>query len=165
MYRASPRYAAAAIASLAVAACASIIHGTRQDVGISSSPSAAQVTVDGLQTGTTPVVAHLTRKDNHIVRIELAGYKPYETTLTRKVSGWVWGNIVFGGLIGLAVDAISGGLYNLTPEQVSGTLLANSSKVAPLHDGLYVVVVLKPQPEWRKVAQLQRERPSVGTTD
>ena len=99
------------------------------------------------------------------VRIELAGYKPYETTLTRKVSGWVWGNIVFGGLIGLAVDAISGGLYNLTPEQVSGTLLANSSKVAPLHDGLYVVVVLKPQPEWRKVAQLQRERPSVATTD
>jgi hypothetical protein len=165
MYRASPRYAAAAIASLAVAACASIIHGTRQDVGISSSPSAALVTVDRIQTGTTPVVAHLTRKDNHIVRIELAGYKPYETTLTRKVSGWVWGNIVFGGLIGLAVDAISGGLYNLTPEQVSGTLLANSSKVAPVRDGLYVVVVLKPQPEWRKVAQLQRERPSVGTAD
>jgi hypothetical protein len=157
MYRVSPRYAAAAVASLAVAACASIIHGTHQDVGISSNPTAAQVTVDGQTTGTTPVVAHLTRKDNHIVRIELPGYKPYETTLTRKVSGWVWGNIVFGGLIGLAVDAISGGLYNLTPEQVSGTLLANSAKVVPMRDGLYVIVVLKPQPEWRKVAQLERD--------
>jgi len=157
MYRVSHRYAAAAIASFAVAACASIIHGTRQDVGISSNPSAAQVAIDGIQTGTTPVVAHLSRKDNHIVRIELAGYKPYETTLTRKVSGWVWGNIVFGGLIGLAVDAISGGLYNLTPDQVSGTLLANSAKIVAVRDGLYVMVVLKPQPEWRKVAQLERE--------
>ena len=67
----------------------------------------------------------------------------YETTLTRKVRGWVWRSIVFGGLIGLAVDAISGGLYNLTPEQVSGTLLANSSRVAPMRDGLYVMVSIR----------------------
>ncbi len=157
MYRVSPHYAVAAIASLSVAACCSIIHGTRQDVGISSNPSAARVSVDGIQTGTTPVIAHLTRKDNHFVRIELAGYKPYETTLTRKVSGWVWGNLVFGGLIGLAVDAISGGLYNLTPEQVSGTMLTNSADIVPTRDGLYVMVVLKPQPQWQKVGQLQRE--------
>src|SRR5256885_14019069 len=113
------RLAAASVEALCVGACASIIHGTHQDVGISSNPTAAHVTVDGQQTGTTPVVAHLTRKDNHIVRLELPGYKPYEATLTRGVSGWVWGNIVFGGLIGLAVDAISGGMYKLTPEQLS----------------------------------------------
>src|SRR5256885_116858 len=82
------RLAAASVAALLVGACASIIHGTHQDVGISSNPTAAHVTVDGQQTGTTPVVAHLTRKDNHIVRLELPGYKPYEATLTRGVSGW-----------------------------------------------------------------------------
>ena len=126
-------------------------------MGISSNPSAAQVTVDGIQTGTTPVVAHLTRKDNHIVKIELAGYKPYEGTLTRRVSGWVWGNIVFGGLIGLAVDAINGGMYNLTPEQISGVLLANNAAVTPARDELYLVIVLKPEQGWQKIAQLQRE--------
>lgn len=156
MYRATPRFVALAIASLTAAGCASIIHGTRQDVGISSSPSSAQVTVDGIQTGATPVVAHLTRKDNHIVKLQLAGYKPYETTLTRSVSGWVWGNIVFGGLIGLAVDAISGGLYKLTPEQMSGTLLANSATAVQTRDGLYVMVVLQPPPDWQKIGQLTR---------
>jgi len=150
------RLAAASVAALFVGACASIIHGTHQDVGISSNPTAAHVTVDGQQTGTTPVVAHLTRKDNHIVRLELPGYKPYEATLTRGVSGWVWGNIVFGGLIGLAVDAISGGMYKLTPEQLSGALLVNTA-AGSMRDGLYVVVVLEPRPEWRKIAQLQRE--------
>lgn len=137
--------------------CASIIHGTHQDVGISSNPTGAQVSVDGQVKGATPVVANLTRKDNHIVRIELAGYKPYETTLTRKVSGWVWGNIVFGGLIGLAVDAINGALYNLTPEQVSAALLAGTAHMVPTRDGMYIALVLASQPGWQKVGQLERE--------
>src|SRR5271166_377755 len=143
-------------ATFALCSCASIMHGTHQDVGISSNPTGAQVSVDGLLKGTTPVVARLRRKDNHIVRIELAGYKPFETTLTTKVSGWVWGNIVFGGLIGLAVDAIDGGLYNLTPEQISGQLIAGTAGIMPTRDGLYVAVVLAPQPGWQKVGQLER---------
>jgi hypothetical protein len=94
----------------------------------------------------------LTRKDNHIVRIELAGYKPYETTLTRKVSGWVWGNIVFGGLVGLAVDAIDGALYNLTPEQVSAALLAGTAHIVPTRNGMYIAVVLAPSRDGRRWA-------------
>ena len=144
-------------ASALLASCASIIHGTQQDIGISSSPTGAAVTIDSATHGTTPIVAKLTRKDNHIVRIELAGYQPYETTVTHSVSGWVWGNIVFGGLIGLAVDAISGGLYKLTPEQVSATLLAKSASVATTPDGLYLAVVLSPAPGWEKVGQLRHE--------
>ena len=143
--------------AVVLCSCASIIHGTHQDVGISSNPTGAQVSVDGQVKGATPIVANLTRKDNHIVRIELAGYKPYETTLTRKVSGWVWGNIVFGGLIGLAVDAINGALYNLTPEQVSAALLAGTAHMVPTRDGMYIALVLASQPGWQKVGQLERE--------
>ena len=149
--------ATAVVASVVVAACASIMHGTHEDVGISSTPTAAQVTIDGQITGTTPVVAHLTRKENHIIRMELPGYQPYEGTITHSVSGWVWGNIVFGGLVGLAVDAIDGGMYKLEPEQVSGLLLANNAVVTPNRDGIYMVVVLKPEAGWQKIAQLQRQ--------
>ncbi len=98
----------------------------------------------------------MTRKDNHIVKIQLDGYQPYEATLTRSVSGWVWGHLVFGGLIGLAVDAISGGLYKLTPEQIAGTLVAKSGRTQRDEDGVYVVVVLKPHDDWVKIGQLQR---------
>src|SRR6266404_2478012 len=97
--------------TLGVSGCATIIHGTRQDVGISSTPTGASVSIDNTENGKTPLIAKLTRKDNHIVKIELAGYQTFEATLTRSVSGWVWGNIAFGGLIGLAVDGISGGIY------------------------------------------------------
>jgi hypothetical protein len=42
----------------------------------------------------------------------------------------VWGNIVFGGIIGLAVDAITGGLYKLAPEQVSAQLARGEIQMA-----------------------------------
>jgi len=112
------------------------------------------VKIDNVSSGNTPVVAKLTRKDNHFVRVELSGYQPFDMTLTRSVSGWVWGNIVFGGLIGLAVDAIDGAFYNLSPEQVSATLAATHASVSKTGDGIYLFAVLKPQPGWVKVGQL-----------
>jgi len=148
------------VAALLSTGCASIMHGTSQDVGISSSPTNANVTVDKVAQGQTPVVAKFSRKDNHIVRLELDGYAPAEMTLTRSVSGWVWGNVVFGGLIGLAVDAISGGLYKLTPAQLQGTLARQGASIAPAKDGVYVVLVKAPEAEWVKVGQL-RQAPNV----
>ena len=99
-----------AVSALGLIACATIIHGTHQDVGISSVPTGAGVWVDNTEYGQTPLIAKLSRRDNHIVRIQMNGYQPFEATITHSVSGWVWGNIVFGGLVGLAVDAISGGM-------------------------------------------------------
>jgi hypothetical protein len=136
------------------AGCGTIMHGGSQDIGISSSPTAAQVSVDNLAKGNTPVIANLSRKNNHIVKIEMPGYAPAELTLTNSVSGWVWGNIVFGGVIGLAVDAISGGLYNLNPDQLQSTLAKQSAQIAPTKDGIYVVLVKTADPSWTKVGQL-----------
>jgi hypothetical protein len=114
------------------------------------------VTIDNLDSGKTPLVTKLSRKQEHVLRIEMAGYKPFEATLTRKVSGWVWGNLVFGGLVGLAVDAVSGSMYRLSPDQVSASLASGQASIRAQGDGLYVVAVLEPQPDWVKVAQLQR---------
>lgn len=143
-----------AIGLLAVG-CGTIIHGTNQDIGVSSTPSGASVTVDNKSYGKTPAIVKLSRKDNHIVKIELAGYQPFEATITKSVSGWVWGNILFGGLIGLAVDAISGGLYKLSPEQVSGMLSKEGMGHLYQKDTIYVAVVLKPNPSWQRVATLK----------
>ena len=72
------------------------------------------------------------------------------------MSGWVWGNLLFGGVIGLAVDAITGGLYKLSPAQLSAELAKQTASVAPTKDGFYVVLVPKADPAWLKVGQLQR---------
>jgi hypothetical protein len=139
---------------LALTACATIIHGSTQPLGVSSSPTNATVTVDKMNVGNTPVIAKLKRGDNHTVAINMDGYTPFEATVTKKVSGWVWGNIVFGGLIGLAVDAMTGGLYNLTPEQLTAQLAKQNAGVAPTKDGIYVILVKHAETGWQKVGQL-----------
>lgn len=131
------------------------MHQTTQEVGISSSPTKAKVTINSLSHGETPVVAELKRKRYHLIRIELEGYQPYEATVTRKVSGWVWGNIVLGGLIGLAVDAISGGLYKLTPEQIAGELKQTNAAVSQVGDTVYLTVVLRPKAGWERIDSLK----------
>lgn len=140
-----------------LAGCATIMHGKTQSVGISSIPEGATVTVDNQPVGTTPVFADLKRKDEHVVRISLEGYTTATLTLSRKTSGWVWGNILFGGLIGLAVDAITGGLYKLEPEHLSATMLREQSTALNNNEGVYVITVLKPRSDWVKIGQLQTE--------
>jgi hypothetical protein len=149
--------AGAAAAVLLTAGCATIMHGTSQDIGFSSTPTNASIIVDNKPLGNTPTIAKLSRKDNHIVRMELDGYQPFEATLTRGVSGWVWGNIIFGGLIGLAVDGITGGLYKLTPEQIAGQMAEQRAGATVTQDGIYVLVVLQSEPGWQQIGQLERE--------
>lgn len=142
------------VAAIATVGCASIMHGTTQKVGISSSPTGATVTIDNKSYGSTPLFADLNRGEVHIVTIEMAGYAKSQLTLTKSLSGWVWGNILFGGLIGLGVDAISGGLYNLSPEQLNAELGKNGANVSSTKNGIIVVVVLQPDPAWQKIGDL-----------
>ncbi|MGH7564422.1 MAG: PEGA domain-containing protein [Gemmatimonadota bacterium] len=141
-------------APIVLTACATIMQGTSQEIGISSQPTGARVTIDKLDSGTTPLVADLKRKNDHTIRIELDGYQPYELSITKHTSGWVWGNIVFGGLPGLAVDAITGGLYKLRPEQVEAELSRGDLGIHEGPDTIFIDVVLRPEPGWERVATL-----------
>jgi len=152
-----------AVAILAVAACAtlvacaSIVNGTTQDIGISSQPGGATVTVNGVVLGQTPLIADLKRKNEHFVTIELEGFEPYELTITKSASGWVFGNILFGGLIGLAVDAISGGLYKLSPESINAEMITATTE----GEGVFITVVLAPEPGWIKIGEMESATPSL----
>ena len=141
----------------AIAGCATIMQGTTQSVGISSTPTNATVTINNVEKGKTPIVVDLKRKDHHIVKIEMSGYLPYEATFTRSASGWVFGNIVFGGLIGLAVDAISGGVFKFTPIEITAVLQKQGGSAFYRKDFLYVAVVLQPDPAWEKIGQLEKK--------
>jgi hypothetical protein len=134
--------------------CATIMHGTHQAIGISSNPTNASVWVDQAYAGNTPVILGLTRRDNHIVRIEMEGYQPYEAVFTRQLSGWVFGNIVFGGVIGLAVDAISGGIYMLTPEQIQAEMRPGQMTCSRQSNDSFITVVLEPNQSWKKIGNL-----------
>ena len=140
-----------------LSACATIMSGGgKQGVDFTSTPTGATVMVDNRNVGITPVEAELSRKDRHLVRIDMAGYQPFEMQLERKVNNWVWGNIIFGGIPGLAVDAITGALYKLSPDPVSANLVARNAQADKQGDRIVVRVVLMPDPKWEKIGQLDR---------
>ena len=139
---------------ISLTSCATIMHGTTQCVGISSNPTNALVWLDRCYVGNTPISVNMTRKDSHIVNIELEGYEPYEATFSRKLSGWVFGNIIFGGVIGVAIDAISGGIYALTPDQVQAELCANQVVYSKKSTDSFIAIVLQPDPSWKKIGNL-----------
>jgi PEGA domain len=114
--------------------CATIFTGGRPDqkVEFKSIPQGATVYVDGEEVGQTPLKLPLARDMNHKVRIELAGYPTYERDIKTGFNGWVIGNIVLGGLIGLVIDIVSGSTDSLNPATVKVNFqeLAGKNKAA-----------------------------------
>jgi hypothetical protein len=103
--------------------CASVVSGRGQEIPLASTPSGADVTVDGIYMGTTPTIAPLRRKNPHNIVFSKKGYTEQTKTTQRKTNGWVWGNIVFGGIIGLIIDYSTGASYKIEPTAVEVTLV------------------------------------------
>ena len=139
---------------LTLVACASIVHGSTQHVQVASTPSAATVTVDGASKGATPVTIDLKRGATYAVRIEMAGYQPYEMELKKKLSGWVWGNIIFGGPLGVIIDASTGAMYKVSPSAVDASLSRGELATLRSGNGLYIGVTLAADPTWERVGTL-----------
>ena len=120
-------------ATLVFTGCASILGGgTRQDVQISSTPAAATIKVERtgvtgkIETvweGTTPATVNLKRKREYLVSVTLDGYQTIEVSLEHGTNGWVWGNLLCGGLIGLIIDFTNGAAKKLVPDEVNVQLV------------------------------------------
>jgi hypothetical protein len=108
------------LAFLFSAGCATIVSGGSQKVRLTSNPSGAMVTVDGsTQRATTPGEIVLPRNTSgYVLHFRKEGYEDSKQRLQSTMNGWVWGNLVFGGLIGLIVDFSSGAANSLTPGAV-----------------------------------------------
>ncbi len=119
------------VASMAVALVvnasgwATIVKGSHQQIAITSNPAGAYVKVDGIDKGETPMVIKMKRNKCHTVQLDKEGYETYEAAISTHGSGWIWGNILLGGLIGLAVDLISGASNNLEPDNIHAELTPN----------------------------------------
>jgi hypothetical protein len=91
------------------------IHGPVASIALSSTPAGARVLINSAFRGFTPVFIDLSRKKDYEVALLLDGYEPYSFSIKHKIdyAGWIIGNILFGGGIGLVSDAATGKFYNL----------------------------------------------------
>lgn len=141
--------------TLLVSSCATIVSGSKQNVKFTSNPSTATIFIDEVEVGKTPFEIKLARKSEHSVLIKLEGYQTYETKLTKKFNGWYIGNILFGGLIGIIIDPITGAMYNLSPDQVDAQMNKGTAFKSNGKD-IYVAVALNVDPNWKKIGQLEK---------
>jgi len=137
----------------AISGCATIVHGGPRNVSVASTPAGAKVSIYDrnntlVQTNTTPFVAKLPTKysyfkgETYRLEFDLAGHRPAEVTLQPSLSGWYFGNIVFGGVIGmLIVDPLTGAMYDLTPDKIQEPLAPGQAEVIREHKGFLVKLV------------------------
>ncbi len=141
--------------TLLMSSCATIVSGSKQNVKFDSNPGAARIFIDEIEVGKTPFEIKLARKSEHSVMIKLEGYQTYQTTLTKKFNGWYVGNILFGGLIGVIIDPITGAMYNLSPSEINAQLNKGTAFLSN-NKNIYVAVTLEIDPNWKKIGQLEK---------
>jgi len=100
-------------------------------VMIRSNPTGANVVIDDIAYGVTPVVANLIRKKRHSIVIKKDGYEEISRATTRGFNGWYLGNIILGGIIGLIVDPITGAMYDVEPSEINVPLPEIKEEGAP----------------------------------
>jgi len=141
---------------LTASGCATIIKGSDQEIGISSTPEKAELRVldrNNMEifSSKTPASVTLDRGDGffqkarYTVEITKPGYETKSIQLTGKLNGgwYLAGNLIFGGWIGwLIVDPLSGAMWKLEPDIVNVRL--DQEETAFLRsggEGIHVVLL------------------------
>ena len=110
-----------------LSACATITRGSSDVLIVNSDPSGAKVTTSTGLSGTTPATFKANRRGGFVVKIEKQGFETVEIQISSKIHGAggtaLAGNIIFGGLIGAAVDAGTGAAFDLVPNPVMAKLV------------------------------------------
>lgn len=131
------------LALLLCSGCASIVDGGRPKVTINSNPPGANITVmdaDGstVVTTNTPARVKLVRGkgyfqgERYTVKFDMPGYYPSEAHIKPQLNPWYFGNILFGGAIGLfIVDPLTGAMWSPHPKTIGRNLISTSQNLTP----------------------------------
>jgi hypothetical protein len=128
----------------ATGGCASITNGTSQSINVNSDPGEADCTLtrDGRELATvkTPAPVKVKRESRTIqVVCKKEGFRDGETTMDARFETATLGNLILGGVVGLAVDAASGAyqrydgfvMVHLTPSSPAAAVAQPATMPAP----------------------------------
>jgi len=139
------------VVALLAAGCASIVSHSNWPITFNSNPSGAEIVItdrngNQIHRGTTPTTLTLKSSSGFFsparydVEVKLAGYNVANASVSAEINGWYFGNLFFGGLIGmLVVDPATGAMWRL-PQQYTVNLVKASS-AAPNQHALHIVSI------------------------
>jgi len=117
-------------AGLLLMGCASIVGKTSETITMSSNVDDVDLVVKNsrgipVYHGTTPTVSTLKKRrgffsgETYTIYASKNGYTKQVKQLDTGLSGWYWGNIIFGGLVGmLIVDPATGAMWTFDEDTV-----------------------------------------------
>lgn len=120
-FRSTLSFVTASIALATASGCASIVKGTSQSVTVSTDPTAAtcHLSREGQPLGVvnpTPGTVQVGKASGTIsILCKKTGYQDAAGTLASSFQAMTFGNILLGGIIGVAVDAASGAMHEYPP--------------------------------------------------
>ncbi len=121
--------------------CALLFKGDTATVTFTSSPSQANVLIDGGVIGQTTVQARLKTNRSYNVTFQKTGFANQTFILTNRV-GTLWIILdILGGLVPLAIDAATGAWFELDTTNVNVVLSTQTMSHEPLP--IWAVEVLK----------------------
>lgn len=116
------RRAGVMASTMLLAGCGALFNSGLQTVQFTSSPDQAEVWVDGIPRGRTPLTLGLAKNQSHTVLFKLPGYSDFGTVIHRQVSAKYIVLDVLGGVIPVVIDAVTGSWYKLSDNTVHGAL-------------------------------------------
>lgn len=119
--------AAVLAALLLVGGCASMVNGPTQTIPVTSDPAGALVFLDDVGAGVTPCKVTLDRKSDHLLVLRKDGHEEYTMELRRTASPWVYGNVFFGGLVGIYSDTQGGAQFQFMYDKIQIQLRPTST--------------------------------------
>jgi hypothetical protein len=155
------RYSTLALAALILfsTSCASIVSKSSYPLTINTAPNDARVRIvddSGMAVylGNSPATVDLKagskyfKKASYSVYISKEGYDELIIPVNFKLDGWYFGNLIFGGLIGLLiVDPATGAMYKIETENISANL--TQSVGSTQQQGLEVYAIDDIPAAWR----------------
>lgn len=136
------RAALAGLSLVTLGACSTIVEGSSQNVTVMTDPSGASCRLEsnrgivGIVNPTPGSIQLEKSKDNVTVLCEKEGYQPSAGTLASSFEGMTFGNIIFGGIVGVGIDAASGAM-NKYPPSVTVQLAPVSFPSASARDAFF----------------------------
>jgi len=120
--------------------CATIVKGGRTDLVVESPTPGAEVSIKAFSgpevyAGPSPARVKVNKSDQYTVTVTAPGHKPQKQVVSKSISGWMFGNVVWiipilWG-VGIAIDAASGALWSLDPEDITIRLVEEPKSPQP----------------------------------
>ena len=118
------------LAALMVQGCATLFNSSIKTVSMSSTPADAEIWINGVNRGRTPISLDLDNHRDHLVVFRKEGYQDVACELTTSI-GATWIILdVLGGLVPVVIDAATGE-WNGIQQNTCNVILPAGEGVAP----------------------------------